>query len=74
MDNKLLSVVIKNKFQILTPFPYFHVKVNANMILKSGLNVWRLALVREINDCKGMNIAIVKNHRKSTPRTRDGKV
>lgn len=44
------------------------------MTLKSGLNVWRLALVREINDCKGMNIAIVKNHRKSTPRTRDGKV
>jgi hypothetical protein len=44
------------------------------MTLKSVLNVWRLTLVSGINGCKGMNIAVVKNHRRSTPRTRDGKV
>ena len=44
------------------------------MTLKSGLNDWRKTFVIGINSSKGMNIVVVKNHRRSTPRIRDGKV
>lgn len=39
-----------------------------------GLNDWRTALIRGLRACPGFDIAIVQNYRRSTKRTRDGKV
>lgn len=39
-----------------------------------GLNDWRTALIRGLRACPGMNMSVVLNYRKSTSRTRDGRI
>lgn len=39
-----------------------------------GLNDWRTALIRGLRACPGMNMSIVQNYRRSTSRTRDGRI
>lgn len=49
-------------------------KIEKDLIDDYGLNDWRTALVRGLKACPGMNMSIVLNYRKSTSRTRDGRV
>lgn len=39
-----------------------------------GLNDWRTALIRGLKSCPDMNMSVVLNYRKSTSRTRDGRI
>lgn len=39
-----------------------------------GPNDWRTALIRGLKACPGMNMSIVLNYRKSTSRTRNGRI
>ena len=39
-----------------------------------GINDWRTALIRGLKACAGMNMSIVENYRRSTSRTRDGRI
>ena len=39
-----------------------------------GLNDWRTALIRGLRACPGMNMSVVLNYRRSTSRTRDGRI
>ena len=49
-------------------------KIEKDLIDDYGLNDWRTALVRGLKACPGMNMSIVLNYRKSTSRTRDGRI
>lgn len=45
-----------------------------NLTLEYGLNDWRTALVRGLISCPGMDMTVVQNYRRSTKRSRDGRV
>lgn len=52
----------------------FLISAETKLTKEIGLNDWRTALVRGLRTCPDFDIAVVQNYRRSTKRTRDGRV
>lgn len=52
----------------------FLIRTETKLTGEIGLNDWRTALVRGLKTCSGFDMTVVQNYRRSTKRTRDGRV